>query len=264
MKKEEYLKKFREYDQKGIAREKYKDKLRKESKKLNQKLQKLREKLENADNDPIKKKVLLLLKKAFNDPDLYIKTNRTSFVLEDRIMINANSGNIDNTYYGAFLPVTNSRNDSISIYEYLEKNAVDCENEENRDLLKEINGEVNHKGDYFLIVVEQNHPAIKLYYGEFSKFEIQVNSIIKKESFAYCNGLSYFWEKGQHCYIKYFNSRQDLNNFLSENVIEKKIFDWRYLGKDSVLNFDASDFTFKMDRYNQQYTDLISQMEELK
>jgi len=326
MKKEEYLKQFKEFDDQNIARAKYVEELYKKKKEykkeyrnmtsqeelvetnsdcynairericnLCNKIHETRQKINEAINafKEERKKVFALLKKAFNDPDLYIKTNRVSFTPKI-IMINNDSTdfynidfyNIPGTskgyFYSAYLPVSNNKDKLLSIYTYIEQNAVNCESRKNRELLKEINGEVNHKGDYCLIVTEEINPWIYswiyLYYGKLSTFEATINSIKKKEEES-SNILTYdilkhtgrstqlrFYHQAKY-YIKYFDSFEALNNFLYENILLKNIFVYNLYQDNKLTDIKKNKGKgcgFPKAEYESGYKNLISKMEELK
>jgi len=307
MKKEEYLKKFKEYNERGVARKDYKKKLDTEYKalsikihknykvykdKLNieyleliNKMEETNQQLENIENDFIKdsEEVLSLLKKVFKDPDLYIRTGRSSFVPKEIRAISSNltcyySKNHYSWYdetvktYHGYLPVTNSVDDLFDICKYLEKRAVNCENKENKELLKSINGEANQKEKYCLIaaqiaesITQIGGKIIYLFYGKVPRFEMAINSLVKRESPYYIDGRRYYWCKSFDNYIKYFNSRQDLNKFLSENIIETNIFGGAFReNSNTLLNTRSYKFEFCTSEYDCEYKQLISKMEELK
>ena len=191
------------------------------------------------------------------DPNVYIKTNRASFTpkVNETYYSNSSGG------YKTKLPESATKTFFGDIYSYLKKNAVNCEEAETKELLKELNDEVNNKGSHVLFIVKEGH-ITKLYYGCFSKFEDKINKIYNKDPSGYCG-----YSEIADYYIKYFNNRKSLTDFLTKNVIDKHIesvsYQYRFKDNNYGLHTQADYFAFDNRGYRKKYGELIANMEKI-
>lgn len=267
MKVEEYLKKFKEYDENTQAISKEIDALynqiedieREAEKKIEKFRKQISKKSETVDKD--KKEVADLLKKVFSDPNIYIKTDRLSFKPDAR--------KVDfyyNNYYSAILPTSPTKEETKPIYKYLEERAIDCEEKDSKELLKEINNEVNNKGEYVLIckLSKDKNWSSSLEYGKFSRFEREIHCIETKTYGWYDNSVFTY-------YIKYFDSYKSLKEFLIKNILDAGIksayghdewdssYNCTYIQDD--INLRAYNFNFNNWAYNCE--ELLKQLTEI-